>query len=160
MSENGTSTEIVEAFDHAQRDAIQLLGDVIRQLEVGMSEIDIGELAEHRAQAYGFSGWFHPPEIRFDGNLQRNHKPSHRKTLKAGTLVEVDLGPATDLAFGDVGVSLAFGQEDQPRFVQDARELCVATCGFANRGKCVGELFVFADAYARNRSMSLGDSKA
>jgi multicomponent K+:H+ antiporter subunit C len=48
--------------------------------------------------------------------------------------------------------------EDQPRVVQEARDLCRATCGFAIRWKCVGELFVFAQSWSNNRRMQLDEA--
>ncbi|MEL6346691.1 MAG: hypothetical protein AAFV53_26495, partial [Myxococcota bacterium] len=55
-----------------------------------------------------------------------------------------------------LGVSFAFDAETEPAVVKEARDLCRATCGFASRYKCVGELFVFAQSWANNRRLKLG----
>ena len=63
-------------------------------------------------------------------------------------------------AFGDFGYALAFETEEEPKLLGQARELCRAACGFSNRFKCTGEVFVFAQAWAVNRGLSLGKNNA
>lgn len=152
--------ETLEAFEQAQRGAIRVLSQVVGQLREGQSEKDLVELARTVAGDQGFTEWYHEPEVRIGATLDRMHRPSADRVLTPGALVEIDLGPGNDVAYGDVGVSLAFGVTEQPQLVRDARELARATCGFASRWKTVGELFVFAQAWAVNRRMSLGESKA
>lgn len=152
--------ETLEAFEQAQRGAIRVLSQVVGQLREGQSEKDLVELARTVAGDQGFIEWYHEPEVRIGATLDRMHRPSADRVLTPGALVEIDLGPGNDVAYGDVGVSLAFGVTEQPQLVRDARELARATCGFASRWKTVGELFVFAQAWAVNRRMSLGESKA
>src|SRR5690606_11936954 len=82
-----------------------------------------------------------------------------RKTLAPGRHVAIDLAPATGEAFGDLGVSLVFGAPEDD-LVRGAREICRATCGFASRLKCVGELFVFARSWANNRQLQLATERA
>jgi hypothetical protein len=150
----------IQAFDHAQGLTIQLVRNVVDNLEAGMNEADVGDLAVQQAQAFGFNGWFHRPEVRFGGNKSVFHRPSAKRVLQPGVLVEIDLAPATADAFGDVGVGLAFGTEDEPPLVREARETCRAVCGFASRYKTVGELFVFARAWANNHRYSLGRARS
>jgi hypothetical protein len=150
----------VRAFDHAQGLSIQLMRAVVDSLEAGMSEADICDLARQQAQGFGFSHWFHPPEIRLQGRHSRFYRPRKKRTLSVGDLVEIDLGPATDDAFGDVGVGLAFGVAEEPVAVQQARDTCRAVCGFASSYKTVGELFVFSQAWAVNRRFTLGKVSA
>ena len=152
--------ETLEAFDKAQRGAIRVLSHVLGQLREGQSEKDVVELARTAAADQGFTEWYHEPEVRIGAGTERMYRASADRVLTPGALVEIDLGPGNDLAYGDVGVSLAFGASEQPALVRDARELARATCGFASRWKTVGELYVFAQAWAVNRRMSLGDSKA
>lgn len=152
--------ETLEAFDQAQRGAIRALSQVLGQLREGQSEKDVDALARTVAADLGFTEWYHEPEVRFGATTDRMHRASADRVLSPGVLVEIDLGPGNDLAYGDVGVSLAFGADEQPSLVRDARELMRATCGFASRWKTVGELYVFAQAWAVNRRMSLGDAKA
>lgn len=153
-------SETLEAFDQAQRDAIRVLGQAVSQLAAGQTEADVVELVRSLAAAAGFTAWFHEPEVRFGGRLDKLYRASSSSRLAEGTLVEIDLGPATDRAYGEVGLALSFGKGEPDPLVAQARELCRATCGFANRWKTVGELFVFANAWAINHRMSLGDSKA
>ncbi len=150
----------IQAFDHAQSLTIQLTRAVVDNLEEGMSELEVGDLAKEQARAFGFTGWFHKPEVRFGGNIAILHRPSTLRKLAPGTLVELDIAPATDDAFGDLGVGLCFGSEDDSTLVHEAQEACRAVCGFASRYKTVGELFVFARAWANNHRMGLGNARS
>jgi Xaa-Pro aminopeptidase len=150
----------IAAFDHAQRMTIELMRAVVDSLEIGMSERDVYELALEQAGAFGFTDWFAKPEVRFDGIRSVFHRPSTKRVLKSGTLVELDLAPATDNAFGDFGVGLCFGASEEPVLVTEAREACRAVCGFASRFKTVGELFVFAESWANNHGVSLGGARS
>jgi hypothetical protein len=150
----------IQAFDHAQRLTIQLTRAVVDNLEEGMSEPEVGELAVEQARAFGFSGWFHKPEVRFGGNISVLHRPSPLRKLSPGTLIELDIAPATDDAFGDLGVGLAFAEDRDPKVVHESREACRAVCGFASRFKTVGELFVFARSWANNHRMDLGNARS
>lgn len=161
---NNLQTHVLPAFDNAQRKTLDLLRVIIDRFEVGMSERDIAQMAEASAEGRGFSGWFHQPEIRIDRTFGEHppgilYRPSSSHRLKVGSLVQIDLAPATDTAFGDLGVTLAF-QGQEPRVVEEARTLCQAACGFASRWKCTGEVFVFAQAWCKNRRMSMGPAKS
>ena len=125
-----------------------------------MSEPDVVELALSQAGAFGFRDWFAKPEVRFDGAKSVFHRPSASNVLKKGTLVEIDLAPSTDNAFGDYGTGLCFGVDEEPPIVTEAREACRAICGFASRFKTVGELFVFAESWANNHRVSLGGARS
>ena len=150
----------IAAFDHAQRMTIQLMRTVVDSLEVGMSERDVYDLAMEQAGSFGFTDWFAKPEVRFDGARSVFHRPSTSKRLVKGTLIELDLAPATDTAFGDFGIGLCFGSNQEPAIVTEAREACRAVCGFASRFKTVGELFVFAESWANNHRVSLGGARS
>ena len=158
----------VAAFDGAQRATWQLVRRVTDQLTVGMSERDVAELAQAEAPSFGFTSWFHRPELRFEGVVGRTQRNGTKHKLSSGSLVEIDLGPANEEAYGDAAVCFRFdgtppsGQPhaDEPGLVTLARDLCRATCGFANRFKSTGELYVFADSWATNHRASLGDDKA
>ena len=102
----------IAAFDHAQRMTISLMQTVVDSLEEGMSERDVYDLALEQSSAFGFTDWFAKPEVRFDGARSVFHRPSAKRTLKPGTLVEIDLAPATDNAFGDFGIGLCFASMD------------------------------------------------
>ncbi len=152
--------ETLEAFEQAQRGAIRVLGQAIAQLREGQSEAEIVESVKSLAMDSGFNAWYHEPEVRIGGRGDRLYRASSSLRLTPGALLEIDLGPANDQAYGDVGVALAFGAKEQPELVRDARELCRSTCGFASRWKTVGELFVFAQGWSINHRMTLGDAKA
>jgi hypothetical protein len=138
--------------------SIDLLRSVVDSLEAGMSELDVVELAKAQGQAFGFTKWFHAPEVRFNGNISLFHRPSAKRVLGKSTLVEIDLAPATDDAFGDIGIGLCFDGEDP--LVEASREACKAVCGFASRHKTVGELYVFAEAWANNHRTNLGNARS
>ncbi len=150
----------IAAFDHAQRMTIDLMRTVVDSLEEGMSERDVYDLALSQAGAFGFTDWFAKPEVRFDGARSIFHRPSKSKLLKRGTLVEIDLAPSTEQAFGDFGVGICFGSQVEPTIVHEAREACRAVCGFASRFKTVGELYVFAESWANNHRVSLGGARS
>ena len=152
--------ETLAAFEAAQRATIRVLGTAIGELREGQSEREVSELLRRVATDSGFNAWYHEPEVRFGGDLSRFHRASDKRVLEQGTLVELDLGPANDKAYGDLGVAFAFGVDIQPAVVRDARELCRATCGYGSRWKTVGELYVFAQAWTVNHRVSLGDAKA
>lgn len=156
---NHTQTNLLTAFDDAQRRALDLLRTVTSQLQSGMSEQDIVALAESVAAGRGFEGWFHRPEIHINRTPGGRYRPSTASRLRPGAIVQIDLGPATETAFGDVGTTLAF-EAEEPRVITEARELCQAACGFASRWKCTGEVFVFAEAWCNNRRMSMGKTKS
>lgn len=127
-----------------------------------MSEQDACQLARERGGALGVQAWLRPPLVRFGAPaaVRWTDRPRRSPPLAAGTLVEVELAPAFEQAFGDAGVSLCFGQEAEPALIEAARELCRGVVGFASRWKCVGELFVFAQAWANNRRASLGGQRS
>jgi hypothetical protein len=150
----------IAAFDHAQRMTIDLMRTVVDNLEEGMSELAVYNLALEQAGAFGFTDWFAKPEVRFDGARSMFHRPSAKRILRKGTLVELDLAPSTGNAFGDFGIGFAFGTDDEPMIVSEARDACKAVCGFASRFKTVGELYVFAESWANNRRVSLGGARS
>ena len=150
----------IAAFDHAQRMTIQLMRTVVDNLEVGMSERDVYDLAVEQAPSFGFSDWFAKPEVRFNGARSVFHRPSSSTRLSKGTLIEIDLAPSTEDAFGDFGIGLCFGEEREPSIVSEAREACRAVCSFASRFKTVGELYVFAESWANNNRVSLGGARS
>ena len=150
----------VQAFDHAQKLTIELTRAIVDNLEEGMSELDVMDLAREQAQAFGFTGWFQEPKARFAGNISVLHRPSKLRKLAPGTLIELKIAPCTNEAFGALGVGLVFDTEDESKVVHDAREACRAVCGFASRFKTVGELFVFARSWANNHRNDLGNSRS
>lgn len=148
----------IRAFDDSQRRAFALLGDVVKRLEGGMSERDIFELAETRLEPNGFDRWYHPPEVR----IRRARSPlwpfpSSSRVLNVGDLLSIDVGPATGTAYGDAGHTLRFGTPDEPVVVSVARECVRGACGYSSRWKTIGELFIFAKAWAINHRMDLGN---
>lgn len=154
--------EPVRSFDVAQRRAIAMLRDIRQRLEAGMSERDVVDLSETRLEPHGFDRWYHAPEVRIGagigaGSLLGRH--SSRRKLEPGSLIGIDIGPATATAYGDIGFTLAFGA-DEPAVVEVARECLRACCGYASRWKTVGEIFIFAQAWAVNNRMSLASEGA
>jgi hypothetical protein len=152
--------DMVAAFDDAQRRTIALFRQVRDGLEPGMTERDIVDAMEARAPDHGFDRWFHRPHVRFGCPARVPHLPNSKTVSKKGTLIEIDAAPADDSAFGDFGTALVMGGGPEPEIIQHARELVRACAGYASRFKCTGELFVYADAWTRNRGLNLGDSNS
>lgn len=154
---------VIAAFDDAQRRAIAMMGDVCGRLEAGMYARDIVELAETRLGEHGFTTWYHPPEVEIGADIgRRSPFPRLGKglALAAGTLVSIDLGPATNEAYGDFGITRSFGTADEPFVLQQARECTRAACGFASRWKTCGELFIVSQAWACNQRLTLKNKNA
>ena len=148
---------VLDTFDDAQRRGWALMKDVVDHLEVGMSEADIAAQARSRAGDHGFDRWFHPPEVQVGDNTKNASIwkiPSGSNTLAAGDLVVITLGPSDADAYADVGTTVCFGREE-PAIVAHARECVRAMCGFTSRWKTVGELYVYARAYATNNCLDL-----
>ncbi len=156
MSEVAFPTDLLAATDDAQRRAIAVARRTHASLAEGMLPADVEALLRSGAAEAGFTGWFHPPQVRFGGPARaRAAVPS--KPLRRGTLVELDFGPADALATADFGTAFVFGGgSPEPAVLTQARALLRASAGFASRWKCAGEVYVYADAWARNRNASLG----
>lgn len=150
----------LDAFDDAQRRGWRLLADVARQIVVGASEVDIDALARERLKDHGFEQWFHAPHIRVGPRIARPwSRPSTKARLAEGDLVALDLGPANFDCFADVGVTLRVGAGPEPEVLKQARE-CVRGCvGFSSQWKTVGELYVFAKAWATNHRLELASER-
>jgi hypothetical protein len=141
------------AFEDAQMRTFALLADVVRSLRAGAGEDECVRFAMRCARTRGFTGFFRPPVVRFDPTAKRFALPS-RRTLRAGSLVEIVLLPVTSDAFGHVAITFPF--ESMPdALCEGARETCRAVLGFANRTKTSGELHVFAKAWAKNHRSRL-----
>jgi len=153
---------LVNDFDNAQREGFKVLSRLVQQLEVGMSEWDISELSKDLCRDAGFNTWFHPPEVQVGKNTTSNKVwkvPSKKHILQKGDPVIIDLGPSDGHAYADVGTTVIFQGEDTP-FINVARECVQATSGFASQYKTVGELFVFAQAWAVNKRLKLASSRS
>jgi len=158
-----TIPEQFRPFDDAQRRAIALTSDVVRRLEAGMSERDIHELAETRLGSHGFSGWYHAPEVRVrpfgDAGLLR--RPSATTKLEPGDMVSIDVGPADGSAYGDFGTTVTFAAADdtEATVLSVARDCIRASCGYSSRWKTMGEIVIFAQAWAVNHRMTLAQKE-
>ncbi len=153
---------LVDGFDDAQRRGFALLREVVGLLEAGMSEADVADVAEQRASAHGFGTWFHPPEVQIGVRIAKHshwNRPSTKVSLSPGELISIDLGPADGDVYADVGTTHAFDAEE-PRVVGVARECTRAISGYASQWKTVGELFVYARAWAINHRMALGSKRS
>jgi len=153
---------LIDEFDAAQRRGFRLLSAAIQALDEGMTEADLDKKIRELARDMGFDGWFHPPEIQFGERSTSNaiwKITSKTNRLSAGDLVVLDLGPAAGDAYADVGTTVAFGR-DEPDVLEVARECVRATCGYASQWKTVGELFVFAKAWAVNHRLTLASSRS
>lgn len=165
MTEEATSTarfpaDIADAFDDAQRRTIALFREVKASVAPGMTEKDIVGLMTARAPGHGFDRWFHRPHVRFNAPRRVPHLPDDEDKARNGTVIELDAAPADDKAYGDFGTAFVVGGGPEPDIIRQSRELLEACCGFSSRWKCTGEVFVYADSWARNRALSLGDASS
>ena len=151
----------IDAFDDAQRRGWRMLSDIARQIVVGMSEVDIDAAAREKLKDHGFDRWFHAPHIRVGQRAARPWaRPSTKARLAEGDLVVLDLGPSNGDCFADVGVTLRVGAGAEPEVLRQARE-CVRGCiGYASQWKTVGELYVYARAWAVNHRLTLASERA
>ena len=162
-----TDPAVFEAFDSHQRRAIQVLGRVLDGLQVGMSEVDVEALCRDESTKAGFTGWFHPPEVAIGARTAEHHiwaRASGSVRLKAGDAITIDIGPATDDAYGDIGTTVVLGDAGaampEPKIVAIARE-CVKGCvAFTSPMKTVGEIYVYARAWAANHAVTLGSERS
>lgn len=157
---NAPLPDPIRAFDDAQRRAIAMLRDVAQRLEAGMTSRDVFELAETRLQPHGFDRWFHAPHVQIGASIGRAVPTVRPPKLEPGALIAIDLGPSTADAYGDIGATLLFGGGDEPAVLAVARECVRACCGYASRWKTVGEIHVFAKAWAVNHRMELASERA
>ena len=149
----------IEAFDLAQRRTISLMRRVVAELRTGQSPEEIIQIARNSAESFGFNNWFREPTVQLDAPKSA-FRSGKSTALQHGMMVEINLSPSNDTAFGNLGHALVFGSDEEPEMLVQARELCRAACGFSNRFKCTGEVFVFAQAWAVNRSKSLGRARS
>lgn len=152
----------LNAFDATQRKSFLLLSRAVATLREGMSEAELDQAVRGLAREMGFDSWFHPPEIQFGRRTLSNavwKVPSKTNTLQAGDSAIITLGPAEGDSYGDVGVTVCFGA-DEPAVLEVSRECVRATSGFASQWKTVGELFVFAKAWAVNHRLTLGSTRS
>ncbi len=164
MSSEAQSTEagpaaidpqVVAAFEDAQTRAQALLAEGRESLESGMSEKDIVSWFMDRAEAHGFTGWFDRPYVRINSPAVFRYEESSSRRLEDVSMVEVLLQPATDSAFACAGATWMTGDQPDAAVVDSARELCRGAVGYAGRFKCTGEVYVFADAWTRNRGLTI-----
>jgi len=143
-------------WDDAQRRGIALLGACLDGLRPGMTERDVAGLARSLLADRGFDGWVFPPDVRSGPRTREGRIPGRPglAPLAEGDLVTVALSPWSGRAIADVAATVRLGGGTTP--LLDAARTCTrATCGYATRWKCVGELFVFARSWATNHRLEL-----
>jgi Xaa-Pro aminopeptidase len=153
---------VIDVFDEHQRRAIEALSRTLRGLTPGMSESEIEHAARGHAQDLGFDKWYHPPEVQVGRRAADDriwHRASDSARVAEGDVVGVAIAPGTDQAFGDIAASVVVGG-DAPRVVGIAQECTRGCVGFATHLKTVGEVFVFAKAWAVNHAMELGNDRS
>ena len=138
-------------FDQAQRTSISILNEVEQRLRVNMTQQDIEKCILDSAQKHGSTGWLRPPLIRISTK-------TGIRGLQKGSILQIHIQPVFKDVFGSVGKTISFQIQDE-HIVEQAKELCLATCTFANRRKCIGELFVFAHSWCTNHRVELEHKK-
>ena len=134
-------------FDQAQRTSISIIQAVEHQLQTNMTQQDICACIYDIAKKSGVTGWLRPPLVRISTKTGIH-------SLQRGSILQIHIQPVFDDVFGSIGKTLSFQTVDDT-IVHEAKELCLATCTFANRRKCVGELFVFAHSWCTNHRVEL-----
>ena len=122
----------------AQRRTISLMRRVVAELRTGQSPEEIIQIAQTAQNPWvqqlvsGANGPVRCPKVGL---------PFGQSTaLQHGMMVEINLSPTNDTAFGNLGHALVFGSDEEPEMLVQARELCRAACGFSNRFKCTVRL--------------------
>ena len=147
----------IQHFHRDQQQAIALLQRVLGELRIDQSERDVLHILHTLSPDFGFTGWVRTPVVHFDYRLSLRFGPSESRRLQRGSVVQIHLQPCSNEAFANTGVSFTF-QSGQLPIVTQAKELCIATCTFANHFKRAGELFVFADSWCTNHRNYLNKS--
>ncbi len=153
----------LDRFHEAQRGAIRALREVVGALQVGMTEVDVAELCKERCKANGFDRSFCPPEVIAGGRSSTQRvwaTPSGRARLEAGEPVIIDIAPATGEAFGNVATTVVLSSGGDPGVVPVARECLRGCLGYSNQWKTIGEVFVFARAWATNHRLTLANPRS
>lgn len=148
----------LSAFENAQQQGLALLQHTLDQIAIGQSERDIYNYIHDIASDFGFSDWLRPPVVHIDYGSEQRFFASPFRKLRRGSVVQLHLQPTTTCAFANVGITVCFGMPAPP-IVEQARELCIATCTFANHFKCTGELFVFAHSWCTNNRTVLNNER-
>ena len=149
----------IAAFEDAQRRTVIVMRELEAQLVAGMSRKDIVSLSETLSSKHGFRGWFHRPVVAIGAGIGKPPVMSafQRDQTEVGSLVSIDLGPADGQAYGDLGRTLVVPGAPKNGMVEEGRQLLLASCGYSSRWKTMGEIFIFAEAWAKNRNMELGN---
>lgn len=151
-----THTAEIEAFTEAQTQGFRLMNHVLSGLSAGISEVQLLDYIRQNASQFGFNNWFSRPVIHFDYKMRTRIGPSISRLLKANTVVQLHLKPATNFAYANIGLSFCL-DGNPPPIIGQAKELTKATATFAAHLKCVGELFVFATSWANNHRSKLNN---
>lgn len=138
-------------FDNAQRKSISILRAVEQDLHANMNKEDILACVHHHASTQDVTGWLRPPLVRISTK-------TGIRSLQKGSLLQIHIQPVFADVFGSIGKTISF-QSPEEKIVSEAKDLCLATCTFANRRKCIGELFVFAHSWCVNHRMELEHKK-
>ncbi len=130
------------------------------RVQPGMTADQIAGECRALAAQDGVTAWYHAPEVRVGSAIRgglRGLVAGTRRPLEVGELVSVDLAPAWGDAWGDIGATRVVGDVAEPAVLAIARSATEGCCGIASRWKTVGELHVFARAWAVNHRMDLAD---
>jgi hypothetical protein len=153
----------LDRFHEAQKTAITALQEVVGAVQVGMTEVDVAELCNERIKAHGFTGHFCPPEVMVGARTAKQKvwaTPSGSARIEAGEPVIIDIAPSTGEAFGNIGTTIVLPRGEEPPVVSVARECARGCLGYGNHLKTVGEIFVFARAWAVNHRVDLANPRS
>jgi len=108
------SAEEIETLARVNALVAQVLAELMRVVEPGVSTLDLDQLAERRLREAGalpaFKGYHgYPATICASVNDQVVHGIPNARPLKSGDIVSVDMGAKLDGYFGDSAVTVPVG---------------------------------------------------
>jgi methionyl aminopeptidase len=108
------SAEEIEKLARVNALVAQVLAELMRVVEPGVSTLDLDQLAERRLREAGalpaFKGYHgYPATICASVNEQVVHGIPNARPLKSGDIVSVDMGAKLDGFFGDSAVTVPVG---------------------------------------------------
>lgn len=108
------SAEEIEKLARVNALVAQVLAELMRVVEPGVSTLDLDQLAERRLREAGalpaFKGYHgYPATICASVNDQVVHGIPNTRPLKSGDIVSVDMGAKLDGYFGDSAVTVPVG---------------------------------------------------
>jgi len=96
----------------------QAVLETIKELKVGLTELEVKKILENKIRQHNFCELAFPTIIAFDKNsISPHHQPSQKK-LKNGTVVLIDAGAKYQEYCADMTRTIFFKEKDAPKKIQ------------------------------------------